>query len=213
MTAKSAVVCGALYLLDGRLLRSWGDALVLPLSGILLWVPFGIGVVWYPGKDQRVELTARELRVRRERLPMEKVNPPHVARLWMRGRSTADDQPVREWARFDRVVWVPLRDGRAFGVELRDPAAFAEVFGAFAVDACGGPDIVRARAAAETCTGAAPRARPPRRRRRLRAGPPGHLQLTAGPGTGGDRGTRGRTTGQTTGQASGPEAVSEVRSQ
>ncbi|WCN05418.1 hypothetical protein [Streptomyces sp. M92] len=85
MTAKSAVVFGALYLLDGRLLRSWGDALVLPLIGILLWVPFGIGVVWYPGKDQRVELTARELRVRRERLPMEKVNPPHVARLWMRG--------------------------------------------------------------------------------------------------------------------------------
>ena len=45
---------------------------------------------------------------------------------------------------------MPLRDGRAFGVEFRDPAAFAKVFGAFAVEACGGPDIVRARAAAET---------------------------------------------------------------
>ncbi|WP_243762443.1 hypothetical protein [Streptomyces sp. Tu 3180] len=55
-----------------------------------------------------------------------------------------------EWTRHDRVVRVPLRDGRAFGVEFRDPAAFAEVFGAFAVAACGGSDIVRARAAAET---------------------------------------------------------------
>lgn len=47
-------------------------------------------------------------------------------------------------------VWVPLLDGRAYGVEFRDPAAFAEAFGAFAVAACGGPDMVRARAAAET---------------------------------------------------------------
>ncbi|MCT9138570.1 hypothetical protein [Streptomyces violarus] len=81
---------------------------------------------------------------------MEKVNLLHVARLWLEGRSTADDQLVLEWARFDRVVWVPLRDGRAFGVEFRDPAAFAKVFDAFAVEACGGPGIVRARAAAET---------------------------------------------------------------
>ena len=88
--------------------------------------------------------------MRRKRLPMERVNLLHVARLWLEGRSTADDQPVAEWTRFDRVVWVPLRDGRAFGVEFRDPAAFAKVFGAFAVAACGGPDIVRARAAAET---------------------------------------------------------------
>ncbi|MDX3638540.1 hypothetical protein [Streptomyces sp. MB09-02B] len=147
MTAKWVLVFGALYLLDGGLFRSWGDALVWPLIGILLWVPFGIGVVWYPRKDQRVELTARELRVRRKRLPMNKVNLLHVARLWLEGRSTADDQPVLEWARFDRVVWVPLLDGRAFGVEFRDPAAFAEVFGAFAVEACGGPDVVRSRAA------------------------------------------------------------------
>ncbi|MFE6251730.1 hypothetical protein, partial [Streptomyces niveus] len=133
MTAKWVLVFGALYLLDGGLVRSWGDALVWPMIGILLWVPFGIGVVWYPKKDQRVELTARELRVRRKRLPMEKVNLLHVARLWLEGRSTADGQPVLEWPRFDRVVWVPLRDGRAFGVEFRDPAAFAKVFGAFAV--------------------------------------------------------------------------------
>ncbi|MEE1797664.1 hypothetical protein PUR57_03050 [Streptomyces sp. JV176] len=78
------------------------------------------------------------------------MNLLHVARLWLEGRSTADDQPVLEWPRFDRMVWVPLRDGRAFGVEFRDPAAFAKVFGAFAVAACGGPDIVRTRAAAET---------------------------------------------------------------
>ncbi|MFF6914256.1 hypothetical protein [Streptomyces sp. NPDC012466] len=150
MTAKWVVVFGALYLLDGGLLRSWGDALVWPMIGILLWVPFGIGLVWYPKKDQRVELTTRELQVRRNRLPMEKVNLLHVARLWLEGRSTADDQPVLEWTRSDRVVWVPLRDGRAFGVEFRDPAAFAKIFGDFAVAACGGPDIVRVRAAAET---------------------------------------------------------------
>ncbi|MFB7086773.1 hypothetical protein [Streptomyces sp. NPDC056296] len=150
MTVKWVLVFGALYLLDGGLLRSWGDALVLPMIGVLLWVPCGIGVVWYPKKDQRVALTTRELRVRRKRLPLERVNLLHVARLWLEGRSTADDQPVLEWIRFDRMVWVPLQDGRAFGVEFRDPAAFAEVFGAFAVEACGGPDIVRARAAAET---------------------------------------------------------------
>ncbi|MFF3346658.1 hypothetical protein [Streptomyces sp. NPDC002779] len=150
MTAKWVLVFGVVYLLDGGLVRSWGDALVWPLIGILLWVPFGIGVVWYPQKDQRVELTARELRVLRKRLPMEKVNLLHVARLWLEGRSTADDQPVAEWTQFDRVVWIPLLDGRAFGVEFRDPAAFAKVFGAFAVAACGGPDFVRARAAAET---------------------------------------------------------------
>ncbi|MEU0177881.1 hypothetical protein ABZ178_31715 [Streptomyces massasporeus] len=74
MTAKWVLVFGALHLLDGGLLRSWGDALVWPLIGILLWVPFGVGVVWHPKKDQRVELTARELRVRRKRLPMEQVN-------------------------------------------------------------------------------------------------------------------------------------------
>ncbi|MFE4614070.1 hypothetical protein ACFRK5_37860 [Streptomyces niveus] len=79
---------------------------------------------------------------------MEKVNLLHVARLWLEGRSTADGQPVLEWPRLDRVVWVPLRDGRAFGGEFRDPAAFAKVLGAFAVAACGGPGIVRARAAA-----------------------------------------------------------------
>ncbi|MFF5969553.1 hypothetical protein ACFY64_38820 [Streptomyces collinus] len=150
MTAKWILAFGALYLLDGGLLRSWGEALVWPVIGVLLWVPFGIGVVWYPKKDQRFELTMRQLRVERKRLPMERVNLLHVAQLWLRGRSTADDQPVLEWTRFDRVVWVPLWDGRAFGVEFRDPAAFAEVFGDFAVAVCGGPDIVRARAAAET---------------------------------------------------------------
>ncbi|MEU5959136.1 hypothetical protein [Streptomyces sp. NPDC047525] len=160
MTAKWVLVFGVLYLLDGGLLRSWGDALVWPMIGILLWVPFGIGVVWYPKKDQLVALTTRELRVRRKRLPLEKVNLLHVARLWLEGRSTADDQPVLEWTRFDRVVWVPLRDGRAFGVEFRDPAAFAKVFGAFAVAACGGPDIVRARAAAETYPDPLPVRRP-----------------------------------------------------
>ncbi|MFH8485017.1 hypothetical protein [Streptomyces longisporoflavus] len=160
MTAKWAVVFGALYLLDGGLLRSWGDALVWPMIGILLWVPFGIGVAWYPRKDHQVTLAAHELRVRRKRLPMEKVNLLHVARLWLEGRSTADEQPVLEWTRFDRVVWVPLRDGRAFGVEFRDPAAFAKVFGAFAVDACGGPDIVRARAATETYPDPRPMRRP-----------------------------------------------------
>ncbi|MGW6512413.1 hypothetical protein ACWGCP_33695, partial [Streptomyces niveus] len=81
---------------------------------------------------------------------MEKVNLLHMARLRLEGRSTADGQPVLERPRLDRVVWVPLRDGRAFGGEFRDPAAFAKVFGAFAVAACGGPGIVRARAAAET---------------------------------------------------------------
>ncbi|MEV4865008.1 hypothetical protein ACFZC6_44985 [Streptomyces ossamyceticus] len=161
MTMKWVLVFGALYLLDGGLFRSWGDALVWPMIGILLWLPFGVGVVWYPRKDQRVVLTTRELRVRRKRLPMEKVNLLHVARLWLEGRSTADDQPVLDWPRLDRVVWVPLLDGRAFGVELRDPAAFAKVFGAFAVEACGGPDIVRARAAAETYPQPRPiRARP-----------------------------------------------------
>ncbi|WP_055714261.1 hypothetical protein [Streptomyces torulosus] len=161
MTMKWVLVFGALYLLDGGLFRSWGDALVWPMIGVLLWVPFGVGVVWYPKKDQRVVLTTRELRVRRKRLPMEKVNLLHVARLWLEGRSTADDQPVLEWPRLDRVVWVPLQDGRAFGVEFRDPAAFAKVFGAFAVEACGGPDIVRARAAAENYPQPRPmRARP-----------------------------------------------------
>ncbi|MFJ7270308.1 hypothetical protein ACIQV3_27345 [Streptomyces sp. NPDC099050] len=110
--------------------------------------------------DQRVELTVRELRLRRKRLAMEKVNLPHVARLWRAGRSTADGEPVPEWTRSDRLVRVPLRDGRAFGVEFRAPAAFAKVFGAFAVAACGGPHIVRARAAAETY----PDPRPPRPR-------------------------------------------------
>ncbi|MET9954374.1 hypothetical protein ABZ135_22895 [Streptomyces sp. NPDC006339] len=150
MTAKWVLAFGVLYLLDGGLLRSWGDAVVWPLIWVVLWVPVGIGVVWYPRKDQRVELTTRELRVRRKRLPMEQVNLLHVAKLWLEGRSTADDQPVREWPRVVRVVWVPLLDGRAFGVEFRDPAAFAQVFGDFAVEACGGPDIVRARAAVET---------------------------------------------------------------
>ncbi|MFJ6048452.1 hypothetical protein [Streptomyces sp. NPDC092307] len=150
MTAKWVLFFGAVSLLDGGLLRSWGYAVIWPVIGLVLWVPFGIGVVWYSKKDQLVTLTTHELRVRRKRLSMENVNLLHVARLWLEGRSTADDQPVPEWRRFDRVVWVPLRDGRAFGVEFRDPAAFAEVFGAFAVAACGGPDIVRARAAAET---------------------------------------------------------------
>ncbi|CAM5227994.1 hypothetical protein SAVIM40S_06321 [Streptomyces avidinii] len=150
MTAKWALVFGALYLLDGGLIRSWGDAVTWPMIGILLWAPFGIGVVWYPKKDQQLTLTTRELRVRRKRLPMEKVNLLHVARLWLDGYSTADERPVSEWPRAVRVLWVPLSDGRAFGVEIRDPAAFAKVFGAFAVGACGGPDIVRARASAET---------------------------------------------------------------
>ncbi|MCJ0872022.1 hypothetical protein [Streptomyces sp. AP-93] len=161
MTAKWAVFFGVLSLVDGGLLRSWGHAVVWPMIGILLWGPFGVGAVWYPRKDQRVELTARELRVRRKRLPMEKVNLLHVAQLWLDGRSTADARPVPAWTRTERVVWVPLRDGRAFGVEFRDPAAFAGVFGAFAVEACGGPDIVRARVAAETCPD--PRPLPPRR--------------------------------------------------
>ncbi|MFC8130773.1 hypothetical protein [Streptomyces sp. NPDC057302] len=150
MTSKWVLVLGGLYLLDGGLLRSWGDALVWPMIGIVLWAPFGVGVFWYPKRDQQVVLTAGELRVRRKRLPMEKVDLLPVARLWLEGRSTADDRPVREWARSQRVVWVPLHDGRAFGVEFHDPAAFAKVFGAFAVAACGGPDIVRARAAANT---------------------------------------------------------------
>jgi hypothetical protein len=72
MTAKWVLLFGVLCLLDGGLLRSWGDALIWQVIKVLLWVPFGIGVVWYPNKDQRVELTARELRVRRKRLPMEK---------------------------------------------------------------------------------------------------------------------------------------------
>ncbi|GGT30292.1 hypothetical protein GCM10010286_64300 [Streptomyces toxytricini] len=55
---------------------------------------------------------------------------------------------------------MPLRDGQAFGAEFRDPAAFARVFGDFVVQACGGPDAVRARAATKTC----PRARPMRAR-------------------------------------------------
>ncbi len=63
-------------------------------------------------------------------------------------RSATSHPP--KWTRFDRVVRVPLRDGRTFGVEFRGPAAFTKVFGAFAVEARGGPDIVRARAAAET---------------------------------------------------------------
>ncbi|WP_234314361.1 MULTISPECIES: hypothetical protein [unclassified Streptomyces] len=150
MTAKWVLVFGALTLLDGGLLRSWSYAVIWPVIGIVLWVPFGIGVVWYSKKDQRVTLTPHELRVRRKRLSMDNVNLLHVARLWLEGRSTADEQPVLEWRRFDRVVWVPLRDGRAFGVEFRDPAAFAEVFGTFALAACGGPDVVRARASAET---------------------------------------------------------------
>lgn len=120
------------------------------VAGGGLWAPFGVGVVRYPMKDQRVELTMRQLRLRRARLPMDRANLPHVARLWLEGRSTADDQPVLDWTRRERVVWVPLEDGRARGVQFRDPAAFAEVLGAFAVAACGGPDIVRARVAAAT---------------------------------------------------------------
>ncbi|MEU9256062.1 hypothetical protein AB0D66_30030 [Streptomyces sp. NPDC048270] len=173
MTAKWALFFGALYLLDGGLLRSWGDALVLPMIGILLWGTFGIGVVWYARKDQQVTLTTRELRVRRRRLSMEQVNLLHVARLWLEGRSTADDQPVAQWPRRDRVMWVPLRDGRAFGVEFRDPAAFAEVFGAFAVAECGGPEAVRARAAAETY----PEPRPMRARSAAAGGTPDLLDL------------------------------------
>ncbi|MFF4867725.1 DUF3784 domain-containing protein [Streptomyces sp. NPDC090109] len=160
MTAKWIVVFGALYLLDGGLIRSWGDALVWVVIGILLWVPFGIGVVWYAKKDHLVTLTTHELRVRRRRLPMDRVNLLHVARLWLEGRSTADERPVAEWARADRVVWVPLHDGRAHGVEFRDPAAFAKAFGDFAVTACGGPEAVRARAA----TAAYPEPRPMRAR-------------------------------------------------
>ncbi|MET9774633.1 hypothetical protein ABZ023_10235 [Streptomyces sp. NPDC006367] len=147
MTAKWVLVFGVLALLDGGLFRTWGDALVWPLIGFVLWVPAGVGVVWYSRKDQLVTLTTRELRVRRRRLPMEEVNLLHVARLWLEGRSTADDRPVPEWTRSERVVWVPLWDGRAYGVEFRDPAAFAKVFGAFAVEACGGPETVRAKAA------------------------------------------------------------------
>ncbi|MEU7278205.1 hypothetical protein AB0A69_05340 [Streptomyces sp. NPDC045431] len=147
MTAKWVLVFGALYLVDGGLLRSWSRAVAWPFIWLVLWVPVGIGAFWYPKKDQKVTLTTRELRIRRRRLPMEKVNLLHVARLWLEGRSTADHQPVLEWTRRDRVVWVPLLDGQAYGVEFRDPAAFAKVFGAFAVAACGGPEIVRARAA------------------------------------------------------------------
>ncbi|MCX5174863.1 hypothetical protein [Streptomyces virginiae] len=150
MTAKWVLVFGALCLLDGALLRSWNNAVIWPVIGIVLWVPFGIGISWNTRKDQKVALTTHELRVRRKRLSMENVNLLHVARLWLEGRSTADDQPVPKWRRSDRVVWVPLRDGRAFGVEFRDPAAFAKVFGDFAVAACGGPEVVRARASAET---------------------------------------------------------------
>ncbi|MGP3685647.1 hypothetical protein ACTVZO_13190 [Streptomyces sp. IBSNAI002] len=173
MTAKWVLVFGVLYLLDGGLLRSWGDAVVLPMIGILLWGTFGIGVVWYPKKDQRITLTARELRVRRKRLSMEQVNLLHVARLWLEGRSTADDQPVAQWPRRDRAMWVPLRDGRAFGVEFRDPAAFAEVFGAFAVAECGGPEAVRTRAATETY----PEPRPMRARSAAADGTPDLLDL------------------------------------
>jgi hypothetical protein len=150
MTAKWALVFGAVYLLDGGLLRSWGEAVVWPMIGVLLWVPFGIGIVWYSRKDHLVTLTTEELRIRRKRLPMEQVNLLHVARLWLEGRSTADGLPVLEWIPRDRVVWVPLLDGRAYGVEFRDPAAFAKVFGAFAVETCGGPEMVRARAATAT---------------------------------------------------------------
>ncbi|WP_437000760.1 hypothetical protein [Streptomyces sp. enrichment culture] len=89
------------------------------------------------------------------------MNLLHVARLWLEGRSTLDDHPVSEWVRIDRMVWVPLQDGQAFGVEFRDPAAFAKVFGIFAVAACGGPEIARARTAAETYPEPRPmRARP-----------------------------------------------------
>ncbi|MEV7557775.1 hypothetical protein [Streptomyces sp. NPDC089795] len=157
MTAKWVLVFGALSLVDGGLLRSWDHAVIWPIIGFILYLPFGIGVVWYARKDQRVALTAQELRVRRTRLSMENVNLLHVARLWLEGRSTVDDVPVREWRRAVRVVWVPLLDGRAYGVEFRDPAAFAEVFGAFAVAACGGPEVVRARASTETYPDPRPR--------------------------------------------------------
>ncbi|OII70385.1 hypothetical protein [Streptomyces sp. CC77] len=150
MTAKWVLVLGGLYLVDGGLLRSWGDALVWPLIGVVLYAPFGIGVVWYPKKDQRVTLTPSGLRIRRRRLQMEDVNLLHVARLWLEGRSTADGRPVSQWPRSVRVVWIPLRDGRAYGLEFQDPAAFAGTFGAFAVAACGGPDAVREKAAAAT---------------------------------------------------------------
>lgn len=85
MTAKWVLVIGTLYLLDGGLIRSWGDAVAWPLIGIVLYVPFGIGVAWYPNKDRRVELTPVELRVGRKRLPMESVNLLHVARCGWRG--------------------------------------------------------------------------------------------------------------------------------
>ncbi|WP_371589568.1 hypothetical protein [Streptomyces virginiae] len=150
MTAKWVLFFGALCLLDGGLLRSWSHAVIWPVIGIVLWLPFGIGVSWYTNKDRKVSLTTHELRVRRKRLSMENVNLLHVARLWLEGRSTADDHPVPQWRRSVRVVWVPLRDGRAYGVEFRDPAAFAKVFGDFAVAACGGPEVVRARASTET---------------------------------------------------------------
>ncbi len=117
---------------------------------------------------------------------MDEVNLLHVARLWLEGRSTADEQPVRQWPRAVRVVWVPLRDGRAYGVEFRDPAAFAGVLGAFAVAACGGPDAVRARAAATTYPDPRPHAGPLRRHRRLRVGRPGPLRLRAGDGRAGE---------------------------
>ncbi|MFE5730067.1 hypothetical protein ACFQ7A_04020 [Streptomyces sp. NPDC056528] len=126
------------------MLRSWGDVLVRPVIGILLWVPFGVGVVWYPRKDHLATLTTHELRVRRRRLPMDRINLLHVARLWLEDRSTADDRPVRGWPRSDRVVRVPLHDGRAYGVGFRAPAAFARPFGDFAVTTCGGPEAVRA---------------------------------------------------------------------
>ncbi|MFJ4870761.1 hypothetical protein [Streptomyces sp. NPDC088757] len=111
---------------------------------------FKIGVSWYPRKERLVTPTAHELRVRRSRLPMNRIDLPHVARLWLEDRSTADDRPVRKRPRADRVVWVLLHDGRAHGVEFRDPAAFAGAFGDFAVTACGGPEAVRARAATAT---------------------------------------------------------------
>ncbi|MFD6892696.1 hypothetical protein [Streptomyces sp. NPDC059957] len=41
MTAKWALFFGALSLLDGGLLRSWGHAVVWPLIGIVLWGPIG----------------------------------------------------------------------------------------------------------------------------------------------------------------------------
>ncbi|MEU8778145.1 hypothetical protein [Streptomyces sp. NPDC048606] len=150
MTAKWAVFFGVVSVLDGALIRTWGHAVVWPMIGVVLWAPIGVGAVWYPRKDRQLVVTPRELRIRRRRLPMEDVNLLHVARLWLEGRSTADDLPASRWNRSTRVVWVPLKDGEAYGVELGDPAAFAKVFGEFAVAACGGPDVVRARAAAET---------------------------------------------------------------